>query len=105
MAVCPSGHVNADGARYCSECGAAMSGTSPESAPRPAQASTVDRIERPPRTATPGSDLGIVLAVALGLAFVALFVAGLVGTGEANSRGQFDTFAYLAGLGAAPWAI
>ena len=86
--------MNREDQLYCGECGALI-GSEP----------SFDRQRDGSVASDLGSDAAVFFSVLAGVAFAAPFVAALWGAGTANSRDQFDTYAYLGGLGAAPWAI
>jgi len=82
-ATCPQGHANPSGNAFCGECGSPVA--------------------RKPYD--PTADGFLVLIFAVALAFLVLFVAAMVGSGTANAQDTFTSYAYLSGLGAAPWAL
>ncbi|HXY92093.1 MAG TPA: zinc ribbon domain-containing protein, partial [Acidimicrobiia bacterium] len=91
MALCPNGHENPDGHRFCNECGAQIGGPAPTLATGPSGSIAND-----------GFFWGLAL---VGLAALVMFIVAMVSAGNINTRDQFDTYSYLAGLGAAPWAV
>jgi NADH:ubiquinone oxidoreductase subunit 6 (subunit J) len=82
-ATCPQGHDNPSGNTFCAVCGSAISG----------------------KPYDPTADGLLVLIFAVALAFLVFFVAAMVGAGDANSQDKFSSYAYLSGLGAAPWGL
>jgi len=81
--TCPHGHENPSGNAFCSVCGSALAG----------------------KRYDPTADGLLVLIFAVALAFLVFFVAAMIGSGTANARDEFTSYAYLAGLGAAPWGL
>ena len=81
--MCPQGHENPPGQAFCGTCGAALSRT----------------------TYDPTADGVLILVVFLAVVFLVMFVAAMMGSGTANSQDKFTTYAYVAGLGAAPWGL
>jgi hypothetical protein len=67
---------------------------------QPGSEDTTKVVKRPSQT-----DPLIGVLILLGVGFGVLFVAALIGAGDANSQDKFQNFAYLSGLGAAPWGL
>jgi quinol-cytochrome oxidoreductase complex cytochrome b subunit len=82
-ATCPQGHANPSGNACCAECGSAIAA----------------------KAYDPTADGFLVLIFAVAWAFFVFFVAAMVGAGNANTQDKFTTYAYISGLGAAPWAL
>jgi hypothetical protein len=82
---CLNGHENADGQRFCGQCGDSL-----------VTARRVDSL----------SDGIVLLLTLLGAAFAVVFILAMVGAGEANRQHVPATqFLFLSGVGAGPWAI
>jgi hypothetical protein len=61
--------------------------------------------EQPISTPASGLELITVFLVLLTMGFVVLFIYAMIGPGDANVQNKFETFAYISGLGAAPWGL
>jgi hypothetical protein len=90
---CAEGHKNAEGQTFCGTCGRRLGATYDKE--------TGDDL----RVGDLTSDGFFVAMSAIGLACVVMFVAALVGAGQANTLNRFDTYAYLSSVGSATWLI